>query len=143
MLKQTLPLLKNFPLTRTVGPALNKVHLPHELSSSAKAEIIDSHIIDPFDFKRPPSTRQDNPTVVFGNRLRRKGFPKGTGKMAPVLCVDLFTMLDEKPLARAVKAEIGRISNDQARAFAKEWRREQLSYMFRLNAMGMSSQPSK
>lgn len=63
--------------------------------------------------------------------------------MAPVLCVDLFTMLDEKPLARAVKAEIGRISNDQARAFAKEWRREQLSYMFRLNAMGMSSQPSK
>ena len=78
MFRRTIPLLKNFPLGRTAGPALKKVHLPHELPAEAKAEVIFETTIDPFDPKAHPiyDTHPVPPSgtspVEFGNRIKRK-----------------------------------------------------------------------
>lgn len=144
MLKITRPLFRNFPLARTAGPALKKVHLPHELPSEAKAEVIFETTIDPFDPKTHPiydthPAPGPEPPIVFGNKIKRKHQDEGVGRntMSPVLCIDLFTMLDTQPLAKALEAEIPQdVLPEKLQQLAELWRQLQVQYTWRLNAMG-------
>lgn len=57
--------------------------------------------------------------------------------MSPILCIDLFTMLDTEPLSRALKAEIPYdVLPEKLQSLAELWRMLQVQYTWRLNAMG-------
>lgn len=149
MFRRTIPLLRNFPLGRTAGPALKKVHLPHQLPAEAKAEVIFETTVDPFDpkahpiYDTHPVPASGTSPVEFGNRIKRKHLDHGAGRntMSPVLCIDLFTMLDTQPLAKVLQAEIGKgvgqeMVPEQLQSLAELWRQLQVQYTWRLNAMG-------
>lgn len=62
--------------------------------------------------------------------------------MAPILVIDLFTMLDTQPLTKALKAQIScDVSDDKAQSVVEMWRRLQVEYMLRLNAMSACQAP--
>ena len=57
--------------------------------------------------------------------------------MSPILCIDLFTMLDTEPLSKALKAEIpDDVLPEKLQSLAELWRMLQVQYTWRLNAMG-------
>ena len=59
--------------------------------------------------------------------------------MSPILCIDLFTMLDTQPLAKALKAEIpDEVLPEKLQSLAELWRMLQVQYAWRLSAMGAS-----
>ncbi len=62
--------------------------------------------------------------------------------MSPILCIDLFTMLDTQPLAKVLAAEIqGEILPEKLQQIAELWRGLQVQYCWRLGSMGMLPVP--
>lgn len=56
--------------------------------------------------------------------------------MAPILCIDLYTMIDTQPLTKVLKAEIpDDVSEEKLLSLAEMWRKLQVEYTLRLNAM--------
>lgn len=143
MFRRTIPRLRNFPLSRTAGPSLSKVKLPHQLPLDEKAEIIFDQTLSPSKVYYDSGITKP-PPVVFGNRIKRKHQDKGVGRneMSPILCIDLFTMLDTQPLAKVLAAEIqGEILPEKLQQIAELWRGLQVQYCWRLGSMGMLPVP--
>ena len=65
--------------------------------------------------------------------------PRIPFKMSPILCIDLFTMLDAKPISKALAAQLpsGTLP-DKIHSIADKWRMLQAQYTWRLNSMGIS-----